>query len=88
MCLALPGQVLSLEDGGPVVLGAVDFGGTRREVCAASIPDAAVGGYVTVHVGVARTRVDEASASETLAMFHDPGLLDDLGPDPTTVAAA
>jgi hydrogenase expression/formation protein HypC len=87
MCLALPGQVLELRDDGPVALGTVDFDGTRREVCFASIPDVAVGDYVIVHVGFAIARVDEASALETLRMFRDLGLLEEeLGPDPTHVA--
>jgi hydrogenase expression/formation protein HypC len=87
MCLALPGQVVSLRHDGPVALGTVDFDGTRREVCFASVPDIAVGEYVIVHVGFALARVDEASAHETLAMFRDLGLLDDeLGPDPAQVA--
>lgn len=87
MCLALPGQVVSLQEGGPVTLGLVDFDGTQREVCFASIPDVAVGDYVIVHVGFAIARIDEASALETLQMFRDLGLLEEeLGPDPAGVA--
>jgi hydrogenase expression/formation protein HypC len=86
MCLALPGQVIEVRDGGAVVLGTVDFDGTRREVCFASIPDVAVGEYVIVHVGFALARVDEQSALETLTMFRDLGLLEEeLGPDPAGV---
>ncbi|HEX6425086.1 MAG TPA: HypC/HybG/HupF family hydrogenase formation chaperone [Acidimicrobiales bacterium] len=84
MCLALPGQVVELHEGGSVLLGTVDFDGTRREVCFASVPDVAVGEYVIVHVGFALARVDQDQAHETLAMFRDMGLLDDeLGPDPS-----
>lgn len=83
MCLALPGQVVDVHDQGSTRFGTVDFDGTRREVCFASIPDVAVGEYVIVHVGFAIARVDESSARETLAMFRDLGLLDEeLGPDP------
>jgi len=88
MCLALPGQVIDVRHDGPVVLGTVDFDGTRREVCFASIPDVAVGEYVIVHVGFALARVDEQSALETLTMFRDLGLLEEeLGPDPAGVAS-
>jgi hydrogenase expression/formation protein HypC len=84
MCLALPGRVVELREGGSVLLGTVDFDGTRREVCFASVPDVAVGEYVIVHVGFALARVDQDQARETLAMFRDMGLLDDeLGPDPS-----
>ena len=87
MCLALPGQVIEVRTGGAVVLGTVDFDGTRREVCFASIPDVAVGEYVIVHVGFALARVDEQSALETLTMFRDLGLLEEeLGPDPAGVS--
>lgn len=88
MCLAVPGQVIDVRRDGPVVLGTVDFDGTRREVCFASIPDVAVGEYVIVHVGFALARVDERSALETLTMFRDLGLLEEeLGPDPAGVGS-
>jgi len=88
VCLALPGQVVELQDGGAVPLGTVDFDGTRREVCFASVPDAVVGDFVIVHVGFALAKVDEEQARETLAMFRDMGLLDDeLGPDPSAAPA-
>ncbi len=77
MCLALPGCVVDLRDDDAVTFGTVDFDGTRREVCFASIPDIAVGEYVVVHVGFAIARVDEDSALETIAMFRDLGLLDE-----------
>lgn len=84
MCLALPGRVVELREGGSVLLGTVDFDGTRREVCFASVPDVAVGDFVIVHVGFALAKVDEDQARETLTMFRDLGLLDDeLGPDPS-----
>lgn len=83
MCLAVPGQVVSLQDDGPVAVGIVDFDGTRREVCFASFPDIAVGEWVIVHVGFAIARIDEDAALETLTMFRDLGLLEEeLGPDP------
>ena len=88
MCLALPGCVVELHDSDGVVFGLVDFDGTRREVCFASIPDIDVGQYVIVHVGFAIARIDEPSALETIQMFRDLGLLDDeLGRSPNGNAA-
>jgi hydrogenase expression/formation protein HypC len=55
----------------------VDFGGVRKEVCLAYIPDAQVGEYTIVHVGFALTKIDEASAMETLELFKSVGLLDE-----------
>jgi len=77
MCLAIPGQVIELDPDGPGRLGIVDFDGTRRRVCFASIPDVDIGDYVIVHVGFALSKIDQAAARETLTMFRDLGLLDD-----------
>lgn len=89
MCLAIPGQVIELDPDGPGRLGVVDFDGTRRRVCFASIPDIEVGEYVIVHVGFALSKIDEAAAQETLTMFRDLGLLEDeLGADSDVVTPA
>lgn len=76
MCLGVPGRVEEIwqQDGTP--MGRVDFGGVRKDVCLAYVPDIAVGEYTIVHVGFALTKLDEASALETLAMFQSVGLLD------------
>jgi len=58
-------------------MATVDFGGVRKEVCLAYVPDVVVGDYTLVHVGFALTRLDEASALETLELFKSVGLLDD-----------
>ena len=64
-------------------MATVDFGGIEKEVCLAYVPDLQVGEYTIVHVGFALTRLDEASALETLAMFAANGLLDEeLGVGP------
>lgn len=77
MCLAVPGRVLSVEDQDGTTMALVDFGGARKEVCLAYIPDVVVGEYVIVHVGFAIQRLDEASAQETLANFERLGILED-----------
>ena len=55
----------------------VDFGGLRKEVCLAYIPDVQVDEYVIVHVGFAIQRLDEQSAQETLANFDRLGILEE-----------
>ena len=77
MCLAVPGRVLSLDEKDGTQMAQVDFGGVRKEVCLAYIPDAQIGEYVVVHVGFAIQRLDEASAIETLANFEKLGILDE-----------
>lgn len=70
------------EEGG-ARMADVDFGGVVKKVCLAYVPDVGVGDYTIVHVGFALTRLDEASALETLALFRDTGLLDEeLGVGP------
>jgi hydrogenase expression/formation protein HypC len=68
MCLAVPGQVLSIE--GEDVLtrqGRVAFGGIIKHVNLAYVPEAMVGDYVLVHAGFAITTIDAEEASRTLA---------------------
>lgn len=55
----------------------VDFGGTTKTVCLAYLPDMQIGEYTIVHAGFAITRLDEASAQETLRMFDELGVLDE-----------
>ncbi len=55
----------------------VDFGGTTKTVCLAYLPDMQIGEYTIIHAGFAITRLDEASANETLRMFKELGVLDE-----------
>jgi hydrogenase expression/formation protein HypC len=83
MCLAIPGQVRSIDETGGIRMGKVDFGGIVKDVCLAYLPELAVGDYTVVHVGFAITRLDEASALETLEAFRQMGLLEEeLGEPP------
>ena len=83
MCLAVPGRVESVQEDGPVRMGKVDFGGVVKEVCLAYVPDVEVGDYTIVHVGFAISKVDEASALETLRMYREMGALEEeLGASP------
>src|SRR4051794_8777535 len=66
MCLAIPGKVQSIRDDRRTRMATVEFGGVRKEICLAYLPEVAVDEYVIVHVGFAISKVDEASALETL----------------------
>jgi hydrogenase expression/formation protein HypC len=62
MCLGVPGRVLQIEGDDVVRMGVVDFGGLRKDVSLAYLPEVVVGDYVIVHVGFAITQVDEEEA--------------------------
>lgn len=77
MCLGVPGRVTEVFGEGMARTALVDFGGVEKEVSLAYVPEVEVGDYTIVHVGFAITRLDEASALETLRMFRELGLLDE-----------
>lgn len=77
MCLGIPGRVIEIWDDTGTRMCTVDFSGTTKTVCLAYLPDMQVGEYTIVHAGFAITRLDEASANETLRMFADLGVLDE-----------
>jgi len=76
MCLAVPGQILSVSGDDPLMrLGRVDFGGIVKEINLAYVPEAAVGDHVLVHVGFAITVIDEAEAARLFAHLDEIGEL-------------
>ena len=82
MCLGIPGKIIEIYEAHGTPMGRVDFEGVTKEVCLAYVPEAVIGDYAIVHVGFAITKVDEASAQETLKMFRDLGILEEeLGVD-------
>ncbi|MGI8899746.1 MAG: HypC/HybG/HupF family hydrogenase formation chaperone [Nocardioides sp.] len=87
MCLAVPGRVVSVTEKDGTTMADVDFGGVRKEVCLAYIPDAQEGEYVIVHVGFAIQRLDEKSAQDTLANFERLGILEEEFGDGFELAA-
>ena len=79
MCLAIPGQILSVAEGDPLMRTArVSFGGLVKEVCLAYAPEAQVGDYVIVHVGFAISVLDESAALRTLEHLQAAGELSEL----------
>ena len=68
MCLAVPGQVLSIEGHDTLLRqGRVAFAGIVKAVCLAYVPEAKPGDYVLVHAGFAIAVVDEVQALRMLA---------------------
>ena len=67
MCLAIPALISELD--GDYAL--VDFGGVRRRIGVALVPEAAVGDYVLVHAGFAIQIVDVDEAERTLALIRE-----------------
>ena len=89
MCLAVPGRIVDITETGRARMGRMDFGGIHKQVCLAYLPDAVVGDYAIVHVGFAISRIDEASAQETLRHFRELGILEEeLGEVPDEAYAA
>lgn len=84
MCLAIPGKIVSISNDPDEISrpGKVSFGGILQEVNLCFLPEAGVGDYVLVHVGVALSKVDEEQAMETLRYLREMGELDELNPDP------
>ncbi len=83
MCLAVPGQILDIKGDDPLLRsGRVSFGGAIREVNLGCVPEARVGDYVLVHVGLALSVVDPAEAEATFRYLRAMGDLDGLDPSP------
>jgi hydrogenase expression/formation protein HypC len=77
MCLAIPGRVEEITEDGLIRVGRVNFGGVVKRVCLDYVPEIAVGDYAIVHVGFAISKIDEATAQETLEAFRAMGMLDE-----------
>jgi hydrogenase expression/formation protein HypC len=74
MCLAVPGEILTVSGDDPLQRTArVSFEGVVKEVSLAFLPEAGVGDFVLVHVGVALQTVDEVEARQTLDYLRQIG---------------
>lgn len=78
MCLGVPGRIEAVDETAALRTGVVDFGGARREVCLAYVPDAGVGDHVLVHVGFALAVLDPEEAERTRALLDEIGAGDRL----------
>ncbi|NLI23814.1 MAG: HypC/HybG/HupF family hydrogenase formation chaperone [Bacteroidales bacterium] len=72
MCLAVPGQIVSIDDSNPEMrMAKVNFAGVEKDICIQWLPDIMVGDYILAHVGVALNKIDEEEALETLRLFKE-----------------
>lgn len=71
MCLAVPGQLLSIFKENGLLMGRVDYSGTVKEACLEYVPEASVGQFIIVHAGFAINVIDETEANETLQILKE-----------------
>lgn len=79
MCLAIPGKVMEIREGDPLARsGRVAFGGIFKDVNLSCVPEAEVGDYVIVHVGMAISTMDEEEAHRVFEYLEQIGELEEL----------
>ena len=75
MCLGIPGRIESIANSSSDNLleqkGKVSFGGILQDVYLGFVPEARIGDYVIVHVGVAISQLDEEEAHRTLSLIRE-----------------
>ncbi len=83
MCLSIPGKLESIERQLDDIfrVGKVSFGEIKKDINLSMVPDAKVGDYVLVHVGVAISIVDEAEAKRTFDLLLQMGEVDEMRGD-------
>ena len=87
MCLAVPGKVVEIIGDDALLRSAkVSFAGVIKLVSLTCTPEAKVGDYVLVHVGVAISTVDPKEAEETFRYLQQMGELDGLDATPEGAA--
>jgi hydrogenase expression/formation protein HypC len=82
MCLGIPGKIIEIYENDGIRMGKIDFGGVVKEACLAYVPEVELNDYAIVHVGFAITRLDEASAMETLDLLSQIGMVEEELGDP------
>lgn len=79
MCLGIPGRIEKIvRPGGIERSGIVDFGGVKKEISLAYVPEAVIGDYVVVHVGFAISAIDQAEAERVFQYLEEIGELQDM----------
>ncbi len=74
MCLGIPGEIVEIDgapEQGALLEGVVSFGGVRKRVCLAYVPEAKPGDYAIVHAGFALSLIDEDQAQEIFATLAE-----------------
>lgn len=75
MCLAVPAQILTRN----AERGRVDCGGLELDVDVSLVPEAQVGDYVIVHVGIALSVMNSEEALQTLEAHDQLNRIKELG---------
>jgi hydrogenase expression/formation protein HypC len=70
MCLAVPGQIVSISDSANRI-ATIELAGVRRDVSVALLDDVRVGDWVIVHTGIAIEKLDEGEARKTIELLAD-----------------
>jgi len=83
MCLAVPGKIIEITNQLDEIfrVGKISFGGIMKEVNLSMVPEASIGDYVMVHVGVAISIIDEEEAIKTYDLLKQLGELGELTGD-------
>jgi hydrogenase expression/formation protein HypC len=67
MCLAIPAEVIEIQD----EMATVRVGDVLRKACLTLLSDTNVGDYVIVHAGFALHKVDPQEAQESLRLLRE-----------------
>jgi hydrogenase expression/formation protein HypC len=79
MCLAIPGKIIAVDGTDPLLRSArVSFDGVVKQVNLACAPEAQLGDFVLVHVGVAISIIDPDEAEHTLRYLAQLGELEEI----------
>jgi hydrogenase expression/formation protein HypC len=78
MCLAIPGKIVEISEQEIAAFrtAKVNFDGIVKDVNLSLVPEAKVGNYVLVHVGLALNTIDEDEAMKTLQLLKEMGEID------------
>lgn len=70
MCLGIPGEVVEVDEPDEGLReGTVSFGGVRKRVCLAYVPEVQQGDYVIVHAGFALSVLDPERARDVFRLL-------------------
>jgi hydrogenase expression/formation protein HypC len=80
MCLAIPGKILEIDATLDDLFrtAKVSFGGIKKEINLCMVPEAQVGDYVLVHVGVAISKINEEEALKVFDYLKAMGEVEEL----------
>ena len=75
MCLAIPAEVIEIQEND---LAVVEACGAKKLISLSLVDDVRVGDYVLVHAGFAIDIVDEQEAKKTMELLEELARLDEV----------